>query len=329
MRAESNELMTSTSLRAIPTTADALPTTGMSAAIQSLEAVLREISPTNIPVLLVGEIGTGKTHYAQRIHQASRQSSLPLVRIPCAYMSPVTLAEELGLNNRDNAETDAQRAGSVFLDEIGDLDLSCQRQLLYVLPDGKASQRKNPLSGRMISSTSRNLDEEMRMARFRSELYYRISGVCLRLPPLRERREDIPLLVEHFLTTHAAELDRPRPSVSPRTMRSLMDHSWPGNIRELENVVRKIVALGDGDIRLSENKQIDAEERTIETPRSRDFSLKAAARAASREAEKQLILDTLAKTRWNRKRAAQELQISYKSLLFKLKQIGLQDSEEG
>jgi len=320
--------MTSSGLRMVPLVGAGQATTAMSAAIQSLESVLREIAATNIPVLLVGEIGTGKTHYAQRIHQMSRQSGQALLRIPCAYVSPVTLAEELGLNNRDGANGDTQHGGSIFLDEIGDLDQACQRQLLYALPDGKAAQRKSVLTGRVISSTSRNLDEDMRTGRFRSELYYRISGVCLRLPPLRERREDIPLLVEHFLTTHTEELDRPRPSVSARTMRNLMDYSWPGNIRELENVVKKIVALGDGDLNLAESPQPAAEPRSNPTTQAREFSLKAAARAASREAEKQLILDTLGKTRWNRKRAAHELQISYKSLLFKLKQIGLQDSEE-
>ncbi|HTV58977.1 MAG TPA: sigma 54-interacting transcriptional regulator [Verrucomicrobiae bacterium] len=320
--------MTSTGLRIEAAEKTGFEATGMSAAIQSLEGVLREIAPTNIPILLVGEIGTGKTYYAQRIHQFSRKSGQPLLRIPCAYLSPVNLAEELGLNHASGNETEGQRAGSVFLDEIGDLDPACQRQLLYALPDGKATPRRGALTGRVISSTARNLDEEMRAGRFRSELYYRISGVCLRLPLLRERREDIPLLVEHFLTKHAEEMDRARPSVSARTMRTLLDYSWPGNIRELENVVKKIVALGDGEISLGEMAAQTAESQAAAPAQTRDSSLKAAARAASREAEKQLILDTLARTRWNRKRAAQELQISYKSLLFKLKQIGLQGTEE-
>lgn len=300
----------------------------MSAPIQSLEGVIREIAPTSIPVLLVGEIGTGKTFYAHRIHQLSRKNGFPIVRIPCAYVSPVTLAEELGMNNPAAGDGNESASGSVFFDEIADLDAACQRQLLYALPDGKVVPKRGALTGRVISSTARNLDEEMRAGRFRSELYYRISGVCLRLPPVRERREDIPLLVEHFLTRHAMELDRPRPSVSARTLRTMLDYSWPGNIRELENVVKKIVALGDGDLNLAEPPPQAAGAVPATAAQSRESSLKAAARAASREAEKQLILDTLAKTRWNRKRAAQELQISYKSLLFKLKQIGLHDSDE-
>jgi two-component system, NtrC family, response regulator AtoC len=148
----------------------------------------------------------------------------------------------------------------------------------------------------------------------------------LRLPPLRDRREDIPILVEFFLSKHAAQLGRPRPSLSPRTLRMLLDHSWPGNIRELENVVKKIVALGDGNLAIAELATAPAPPR-MEVREHRRYSLKAAAKAASREAERELILRALGHTRWNRKRAAQELQISYKSLLYKLKQIGVQDSD--
>ena len=166
----------------------------------------------------------------------------------------------------------------------------------------------------------------MRAGRFRSELYYRINGVCLRLPPLRERKEDIPLLVEVFLTKHAAQLGRPRPSLSPRTFQAFLDHSWPGNIRELENVIKKVVALGDEQFAIAELIAGGRETRKTEVIARYGYSLKAAARAASREAERELILKALARTRWNRKRAAQELQISYKSLLYKLKQIGLEDS---
>jgi two-component system response regulator AtoC len=179
----------------------------------------------------------------------------------------------------------------------------------------------------LISTTNRNLDEEMRAGRFRSELYYRISGVCLRLPPLRDRKEDIPLLVEFFLNKHAAQFGRSRPSLSPQTLQMFLDHAWPGNIRELENVVKEIVALGDERLAVAElGIPISERKRTPATP-VRSYSLKAAARAASREAEREMIMQALARTRWNRKRAAQELQISYKSLLYKLKQIGFEDSE--
>ena len=299
---------------------------GMCAAMQTLENVVAEIAPTNIPVLLMGESGAGKEMFARRIHHLSANGDEPLVKIACASMNPANFAGELGLSKSDiSAEEVKALNRTVFFDEISELDSSCQRSLVYALPDGEARPRRGSLGARVISTTNRNLDDEMKAGRFRSELYYRINGVCLRLPPLRDRKEDIPLLVESFLTRYAAEFGRPRPSLSPRALRMLLDYSWPGNIRELENAVKKIVALGAENLALPDLVAEPVETRT-EVSETRSYSLKAAARAASREAEREMILEALARTRWNRKRAAQELQISYKSLLYKLKQIGLPDS---
>jgi len=299
---------------------------GMCAAMQTLENVVAEIAPTNIPVLLVGESGTGKEMFARRIHHLSANADEPLIKIACASVNLPNFAGELGLNKAEiSGEAFKTLTGTVFFDEISELDAPCQRSLLYALPDGEAKPRRGSLGARVISTTNRNLDDEMRAGRFRSELYYRINGVCLRLPPLRDRKEDIPLLVESFLTKYAAEFGRPRPSLSPRALRMLLDYSWPGNIRELENAVKKIVALGAENLGLPELVAEPVDVRT-EVTELRSYSLKAAARAASREAEREMILEALARTRWNRKRAAQELQISYKSLLYKLKQIGLPDS---
>ncbi|MGB8540712.1 MAG: sigma 54-interacting transcriptional regulator [Candidatus Acidiferrales bacterium] len=297
---------------------------GMSAAMQTLENVVAEIALTNIPVLLVGESGTGKEMFAQRIHCLSAHSDAPLAKISCASLNIANFANELGLDSNGNSANG--KLSTVFFDEISELDSTCQRNLLYALPDGDARPRRGLLGARVISTTSRNLDEEMRMGRFRSELYYRITGACLRLPPLRDRKEDIPLLVESFLTRCAVELNRARPTLSPRTLRRFLDYSWPGNIRQLSNVVKKIVALGDENLALPEVATAPVEMRP-EPTETRSYSLKAAARAASREAERGMILEALARTRWNRKRAAQELQISYKSLLYKLKQIGLPESQ--
>ena len=299
---------------------------GMCAAMQTLENVVAEIAPTNIPVLLMGESGAGKEMFARRIHHLSANGDEPLVKIACASMNPANFASELGLSKSDISVEEVKTLNrTVFFDEISELDSSCQRSLVYALPDGEARPRRGSLGARVISTTNRNLDDEMRAGRFRSELYYRINGVCLRLPPLRDRKEDIPLLVESFLTRYAAEFGRPRPSLSPRALRMLLDYSWPGNIRELENAVKKIVALGAENLALPDLVAEPVETRT-EVSETRSYSLKAAARAASREAEREMILEALARTRWNRKRAAQELQISYKSLLYKLKQIGLPDS---
>ena len=299
---------------------------GLSPAMQTLESVITEIAPTNIPVLLVGESGTGKEIFAHRIHRLSVHCEQPLLRISCASTNPAFLSSALGPTSNGKGISAGPAIGTLFLDEISELDPASQRNLLYALPDGDAGSQQGALPIRVVSATTRNLDEEVRAGRFRNELYYRINGICLRLAPLRERKEDIPLLVEWFLTKHAEQLGRPRPSLSPRTIHLFLDHSWPGNIRELENVVKKIVALGDEQLAIGEWEAAPPPAHVAEEPNS-DRSLKAVARAASREAERVLILKALTRTHWNRKRAAQELQISYKSLLYKLKQIAFEDSE--
>jgi two-component system response regulator AtoC len=300
---------------------------GICPALVTLESVIAEIAPTNIPVLLVGESGTGKEMFARRIHALSLRSGEPLVKLSCASLDEEGLSAELG--NRYQSGTH-EAAGTVLLDEISELDRSCQRILLYSLPEGDARPRRGMLGARIVSTTSRKLDEEMQAGRFRNELYYRINGVCLRLPPLRERKDDIPMLSEFFVAKHAEQLGRPRFALSARTQCILMDHSWPGNIRELENVVKNIVALGDEHLAVSGLGRGGAGAgRGPRSPQKETHirPLKVAARAASREAERELILKALERTHWNRKRAAQELQISYKSLLYKLKQIKSTEAE--
>jgi two-component system, NtrC family, response regulator AtoC len=292
-----------------------------SRAMKTLENIASEIAATNIPVLIVGESGAGKQALARRLHEDSNRRSSPMLRLLCGTVTPETMASQLRLNDRK-----AAFAGTVVFDEIGDLDRECQRRLLHALPDGDNRSPRARLTARVISTTSQNLEEEVRTGRFRDDLYYRINGMCLRIPPLRERREDIPLLAEFFLTKNAEQFGKSRPYLSAAGMARLEEHSWWGNVRELENVVMKILALGDEEIALADLSTIPTAMQ-VSRPQHDGHSLKAAARAASREAERELILKALAHTRWNRKRAAQELQISYKSLLYKLKQIGLPNSE--
>lgn len=291
---------------------------GLSPAMLTLESVIGDIARTNIPVLVVGESGSGKQMFAQRIHLLSSRAAEEMAKVACASMKIEDFSAEL--------ESHAGRAvGTVLFDEVSELDSACQRYLLHSLPDGDEHPRPKTLTARVISTTSRSLDEEMCAGRFRSELFYRMNGVCLRLPPLRERRKDIPVLAEFFMLKHATLFGRPRKALSSRTLQIFLEYNWPGNIRQLENVVKNIVALGE-DLSVAELAAGPSEKRRANSlPRS--DSLKAAAKAASREAERELILRALERTRWNRKRAARELQISYKSLLYKLKQIGLQDAE--
>jgi two-component system response regulator AtoC len=175
---------------------------------------------------------------------------------------------------------------------------------------------------RLICGSARDLEVEVKRGRLREDLYYRISGVCLRLPPLRQRKEDIAFLMGHFLRKYARDFRRTVPDLSAETLRLFLDYSWPGNLQELEDAARVLVAMGDEHVAL---EGLRARLRRPEAgSNGPGISLKAASRAASREAEKELILTTLTRTRWNRRRAAAELQISYKALLYKLKQIGFE-----
>jgi two-component system, NtrC family, response regulator AtoC len=198
-----------------------------------------------------------------------------------------------------------------------------------MLPAGYGLQSQNYVRLRIISSTTRSLEHEMRSGRFRQELYHRISGINLHLPPLRQRKEDISGLLEFFLKKYASLFGWPEPQLSPTTMDLLMRHSWPGNIRELENVARKIVALGNeqlaiGDLQSSLLPKVN--ELTPASSFGNGQSLKVASREASRRAEREMILKQLELTHWNRKKTARDLQISYKALLYKLKQLGLDGS---
>lgn len=319
--------MTASSARFMSTDHDtwAMP---VSRGMRAIDSIVAEIARTNIPILLMGESGTGKEVLARRIHDLSHHCGKPFAKVTCATITADKLASQLaGHLHTDGNEALGGVSGTILFDELNDLDAPCQAHLLHALPDGGGVSAHGTIVSRVISSTTRDLEDETRAGRFRSELYYRINGVCLRLPPLRERKEDIPLLAEFLLARHASKLGRPQPTLRQESMKALMDYSWPGNVRELENVLRNIVALGDERLAISDLRSPPSPNWKPELPVSRNYSLKAAARAASREAERELILEALARTRWNRKRAAQELQISYKSLLYKLKQIGIEESE--
>jgi two-component system response regulator AtoC len=310
---------------------------GASPAMRALERAIADIAATDIPVLLVGESGTGKEVAALEIHRLSRRWKEPFVKCGCSGLTGDSLSARLQRAENVLAE-DLAGSGSLFLDGINHLEPAAQGRLLHLLPDGSGTPPQGCHSMRVISSTTRNLEDEMKSGRFREELYYRINGVHLRLPPLRDRKEDVPALLEFFFKKYTSLFERPEPNVSQSTMSLLLRHSWPGNIRELENVARKIVALGDEHLAthdlMVENgtKSPDSLLGASKIPENGSShipsgSLKEAARAASRLAERAMILNQLERTHWNRKRAARELQISYKALLYKLKQLGLDGSD--
>jgi two-component system response regulator AtoC len=282
---------------------------GISPSMMPVEVVVEELAQNEVPVLLLAEAGAGKRTVARRIHQASARRDQGFRRI---------LSSDLGAEVFDDHGVEALFSkGTVYLEEISDLGTASQVKLLEALP--KTDENGNtPIRARLICGTARDLEAEVRSGRFREDLYYRISGVCLRVPPLRQRREDVPHLMEFFLAKYARDFRRPKPMLSAETLQLFLDYAWPGNVRELEDAAKAIVALGDEALAMGGLRAM-----LVKSERGGNgVSLKQAARAASREAEKELILKVLTRTRWNRRRAAQELQISYKALLYKLKQIG-------
>ena len=289
---------------------------GLGQSMRALEVVIRELARSEVPVLLLAEQGAGKQATAERIHQQSGHQDEPFQVVACVDATQEILTAN-GFGNGLFA------AGTVYLEELAGLSPVGQQSLLEVLPEVEGNGHAPGKRARLICGSSRDLEGEVRAGRFREDLYYRISGVCLRLPPLRQRREDIPYLVSFFLAKYARDFRRPVPQLSGPTQQLFQDYAWPGNIRELENAAKAIVALGDESVAMGGLRSLLM--RSERAGNGEPISLKQASRAASREAEKELILKALTRTRWNRRRAAQELQISYKALLYKLKQIGYRD----
>ena len=296
---------------------------GLGKTLESLNSTVVEIARTDIPVWIQGESGTGKEVYARLLHRLSGPSDRPLRKLSCSILDPIQLLRDVPKESPTDSET--QSSGTLFLDGIHELDMVCQRVLLALLPDNQVRGRTAGGSLRLISSSSRDLEEDIEAGRFRKELYFRINGVCLRLPPLRERKEDIPALIEFFLERHCRFLRKAIPSLDNEAMEFFLFYNWPGNIRELENVVKKMVALGETKTAIADLRTaLDRTPKSTGTGNEHVLSLKTAARAALRKTERELISKALEHTHWNRKRAAQELQISYKSLLSKIKQAGLE-----
>jgi DNA-binding NtrC family response regulator len=276
--------------------------------MRTVEAMIRELSQNDVPMLVVAEHGSGKAAVAARIHSLSRRAAEPFQVYQGHEASEEILAAREG------------QGGTVYLQEVGDLTATAQKELVRQIGLSVAEQRRVP---RYICGTSRELEPEVKAGKFREDLYYGISGVCLRLPPLRQRKEDIPVLRDWFLSAAARDFCRAVPVLSPETQNFFLEYNWPGNIRELKDAARAIVGLGDETLAMGGLRSLLR--RVDRGGNGEKISLKDAARAASREAEREIILQVLTRTRWNRRRAAQELQISYKALLYKLKQIGYQE----
>jgi DNA-binding NtrC family response regulator len=286
---------------------------GISPSVKAVEQIIQELADSHVPVLILAESGAGKRATAERIHQLSVRRGEPFHTLSCAELTRESLSAVEGQGNGFTS------AGTLYLEEIAGLSAECQDGLFQELPHAQNGESESGISSRLICGTSHDMEAEVRSGRFREDLYYRLSGVTLRLPPLRQRKEDIPQLISFFLAKYAADFGRPVPVLSNQTQQLFHEYAWPGNLRELEDAAKAIVVLGDEALAMGGLRSLLLKSDRLNGDR---VSLKEAAKAASREAERELILRVLTRTRWNRRRAAQELQISYKALLYKLKQIG-------
>lgn len=292
---------------------------GSAKSLELLDMTVVEIARTEIPVLILGESGTGKDVYARLLHRLSGGSDAQLRKLNCSILEPAQLLEQIQESSR--AHFESHLPDTLLLDGIDELNPACQRILLSVLPDGQGLMKTANQFARIISSSARNLEQCVEAGQFRRELYFRINGVCLRLPPLRDRKEDLRIFLDHFLRRYSRDMGKCSPALGEETIDLLMAYNWPGNIRQLENLAKEMVILGNPQLAVSGLRIKSVDRTTVASP-PRVSSLKVAARAASRQRERELILEALEKTKWNRKRAARDLQISYKALLYKLKQIG-------
>ncbi len=306
---------------------------GRAAVMDAVRALIRKIAASPSTVLITGETGTGKELVADALHHLSDRSGGPLVKVNCGAL-PETLVESELFGHERGAFTGAERdrpgrfeladGGTLFLDEVGELPAATQVKLLRVLQDRRVDRvggsRPIEVDVRLIAATHRDLAEEARGGRFREDLLYRLNVVEIRVPPLRERLDDVPALVECFLDKHAARLRRPRPRVGPAGIEALRRAPWPGNVRQLENAVERAVLLADGPELAPEDFGLRSDVASAAAP---EGDLKATARAAAAAAERRLIEQALDSTGGNVTRAAERLGLSRRGLQLKLKELGL------
>jgi two-component system response regulator AtoC len=346
---------------------------GRSERMVRIRELIDQVADTDIPVLICGESGTGKELVARALYAKSRRCDRPFVKVNCTGLPADVLESELfgfergafgGAMQHRPGKFEFANHGTLFLDELGAITPSLQVKLLHVLQDGEFSRLGGKadvhVDVRVIAATNQNIDAAVAAGRFREDLFRRLNGVTIDLPPLRERREEIPALTDFFIRRYSVQYNKPLVEITPPTMQALVEHDWPGNVRELENLAKRLVVLGSESevVRDLQDAAALARHRAsapaVPSPAVASvatavgdtavhaglaatpvpaamsasvgparYSLKDVSRHAAREAERELILRMLQHTRWNRKEAAEILGISYKALLYKIKENGL------
>ena len=353
-----------------------------SAAMEQIWALVHRVADTDVPVLLIGESGVGKDVVARRIHAASHRSARPFVKINCAALPGELLESELfghekgaftGAHAEKPGKFELAHQGTIFLDEIGEMDPRLQAKLLQVLQDEEfyrvGGKRPIRVDARVVVATNRDLESAIESGTFREDLFYRLNVVTIRVPSLRERKEDIVPLVRHFVEKYRRRYKGGLERVPDDVMSRFHQYDWPGNVRELENLVRRLVVLKDPEMVLGElvpgragmapqmpvtgshdrahphappqNVAVNAAvpphhpaayrseaPASLHAPLPEDAPLKEVGRRAARIAEREAIIRALMRTGWNKRKAALRLQISYKALLYKIKECEIVDPRE-
>jgi len=312
-----------------------------------LRELLEQIADTDVTVLIQGESGVGKEIVARAVHETSGRRAGPFVKVNCAALPGSLLESELfgyergaftGAFARKTGKFEQASGGTIFLDEIGEMSAALQAKLLHVLQDSRFARlggnREIEVDARVVAATNRELGELVRKGGFREDLYFRLNVVNIAIPPLRDRRDETPALIDHFLRRLAARYHRPPRRLSARLLRMLERHPFPGNIRELENILKRIVVLESEEPVLRDllageapsGGRTGALERLLDDVERHagEVPLREVGRRASLEAERSTIERALFRTQWNRKQAARILGVSYKTLLQKIRECGLE-----
>lgn len=309
---------------------------GCSAAMSEVRKRAEKVAGTNIPVLVSGPKGSGKEVLAKWIHRHSRVSEGQFVKVNCAAIPGTLLESELfgfekgaftGAHATKPGRVEMAHNGTLFMDGIEELDWASQSKLLQFLQDGRFSrigdEAERRVETRLICATDKDLGEEITQRKFRADLYYRINVVCLKLPALRDRREDITMLVEHFLARCQEQFQISAEPISRETLHYLQTMEWPGNIRELQNSIARHVLIGPETSITGGEKRAKGASARAGADAEATAPLKSLCREAIRASEKNIILAALRANHWNRRKTAQELKISYRLLIYKIRDAGL------
>ena len=310
-----------------------------SLAMKRIQTQVSVIAKFDMPVLMLGESGTGKEVVSLLIHHLSPRANYPFLKVNCAAVPADLLESELfgyeagaftGATKSKPGKFELCEQGTILLDEIGEMPPALQAKLLHFLQDHRfsrlGSQTITKADVRILAATNIKVEEALASKTLREDLYYRLSGFTMQIPPLRDRKNEIPLLLEHFMKRNAAQFSSPERRFSARLIQACLSYSWPGNVRQLENFVRRYLVLGDEEQAVSElrmNQRGNGELRPSITRQPDVGGLKGLVRGVKREAEAAAIAHALERTTWHRQKAAALLKISYKALLYKIKQYDL------